>query len=98
MEPTAAKSAIPDVCARCMQPVPEGATRCPRCATPFKNNRRITLWLGSAIGLAVVFVILLMVYAIRQDEFMNLPPEGDDSAPAASTKPAQPDKPPPLNQ
>jgi len=76
-----------------MQPVPANAARCPYCATPHKNSRRTSLWLGAAIGLAVVFVIGLMIYSIRMDDVMNSPPGGTEQS-----APAQPDSPPPLNK
>jgi uncharacterized paraquat-inducible protein A len=76
-----------------MQPVPPDMARCPRCATPHRNGRRTSLWLGAAIALAVAFVVGLMIYSIRQDDIMNSPSEGTEQS-----VPAQPDKPPPLNK
>lgn len=76
-----------------MQPVPANARRCPYCATPHRNSKRTTLWLGVALALAVAFVIGLMLKSIRDEDFRNSPPAGTEQS-----TPSGPDKPPPLNR
>ncbi len=92
MKDIEAKPAITETCSRCMQAVPRDATRCPRCGTPHRNARHTTLWLGAGIGVAVIFVLGLMLYSIHQEDIVNAPSPTEQSAPS------QPDKPPPLNQ
>ena len=92
MKETEEQAISTDLCARCKQPVARDAARCARCGTPHKSSHRTTLWLGAGIGVAVLFVLGLMLYSIRQEDIANTPSPTEQSAPA------QPDKPPPLNQ
>ena len=62
-----------ETCARCLQPIPREARRCPNCGTPRTNSRRIVVLLGIASLLALVFVILLMVQVVRNEDLQNQP-------------------------
>jgi predicted nucleic acid-binding Zn ribbon protein len=95
---SATASADTEVCARCMQPVPQNALKCPHCSMPRTRTRRYTITLG-IIGLAaLIFVIVIMVKAIQDSDIQSAPPDSPDAEQSAPSAPAQPDKPPPLNQ
>jgi predicted amidophosphoribosyltransferase len=73
-----------DVCARCMQPVPKNAARCPRCGTPQGHNpRRTGVLLGMVLVLSMVFVIWLMVKAIHEEDLRKGSPGSTQHAPSA---------------
>jgi ribosomal protein S14 len=100
-----------DRCTRCLQPVPRNASRCPQCGHPHANRRYVPLLVGVAGIFALAFVMALMYYAAWRADMMKADPLVDPNGaekqeimvetPAdtkASSEPAKPEKPPPLNE
>jgi len=79
-----------------MQPVRHDAIKCTHCGMPRTRTRRLTLALGIAGLVALIFVIILMVKVIRNADIEAAPPDNPDAE--QSRAPSQPDKPPPLNK
>jgi len=71
-----------------MQPLPNNAKRCPNCRTPRPGGPGLPIFLGVASLVALIFLVYMMVDAMRQEEQNN--PD--------STTQSQPDKRPPLNK
>jgi hypothetical protein len=63
----------PDICHRCLQPVPEKARRCPHCGDPLQKSPNMRLLLG-LFGL-MVFVVVAFFAVVR------LTHSGDAGAP-----------------
>lgn len=57
-----------EICPRCRASFQVGAQRCPECGERIASTRRVSLYLGIVGILALLFVILIMVIAIRQEE------------------------------
>jgi DNA-directed RNA polymerase subunit RPC12/RpoP len=81
-----------EVCHRCLQPVAQSARRCPHCGERRSSTRRLPILIEVLGLLALVFVAIIMVKAIRNSHV--------DPTPADETEqsaPQPPDKPPPFN-
>ena len=87
----AAVPPVGEVCHRCLQPVAASAQRCPHCGER-RSTRRLPILIQILGLLALVFVAIVVVKAIRDSHV--------DPAPADETEqtPKTPEKPPPFNQ
>ena len=63
-----------EICVRCMQPVPPDALVCPHCSMPRKRAQPFTISIGIVGLLALVFVLLIVITAIRETDSMTGPP------------------------
>ena len=85
-EKLAAKSAA--ICHRCLQPVQERAARCPHCGVRLQRVWYIPILLGIGGLLALVFVGVLMIKAISDNDIESAPPQGHgQEQPAPGTPP-----------
>jgi hypothetical protein len=77
------------LCSRCSRTIPAKAAKCPYCGLKQSQGRHFPLFLGVCGLMALVFVIGLMIYSIRQSDIQANPdPENLRSAPAPARKPA----------
>ena len=67
-------------CLRCLQPVPPRVSRCPGCRQPFYSLRSLTLLIGAACLMALLFVVLLMYRMMRNEDAVNAPAPVDEVA------------------
>ncbi len=59
----------PGVCSRCGQLVVPVNDRCPRCGSPMSvHNKRVPILIGIAGVLALLFVIVLMVLVVHNED------------------------------
>jgi len=59
-----------------MEPVPLRRSRCPNCGTPQgPNNRTVIFALGGAALLALIFLIWVMIKAVREEDLMKDSPD-----------------------
>ena len=64
-----------------MQPLPDQARRCPNCRTPRPGGRGFPVFLGVASLVAFIFLVIMMVTAMRNEESQT------DDTPAAEQAP-----------
>ena len=96
-------------CARCLQPVPPGSSRCPGCRQPIHRLRVPPLALGAAGLLALVLALFVAFRLMRTEPVASGPVDeapaqkielSSEPPPANNTpsQPPQPEKRPPLNE
>jgi hypothetical protein len=89
----AAAQASGEVCHRCLQPIAPSAQRCPNCGERHSPRNRLPIFIGILGLLALVFVAIIMVQVIRNNDADSAPPDQPDE----QSSPQTPDRPPPLN-
>ncbi|HMD70511.1 MAG TPA: hypothetical protein VKF41_04170 [Bryobacteraceae bacterium] len=82
-----------EICHRCLQPVAPSAQRCPHCGERHVSTRRLPILIGILCLLALVFVGVIMIQVIWNNDIDTAPPD----QPAGQSAPKTPDRPPPLN-
>ena len=87
----AAVPPVGEVCHRCLQPVAASAQRCPHCGER-RSTRRLPILIQILGVLALVFVAIVVVKAIRDSHVDPVP--ADETEQSA---PQPPDKAPPFN-
>lgn len=61
-------------CARCTQPLPHDAPMCPHCSMPRARVQPFTISIGIVGLLALIFVLMIAITAIREADFATAPP------------------------
>jgi hypothetical protein len=67
----------PDVCHRCLQPVPPKAQRCPHCGDPLAHKANMPLLLAMFGLLMVVLLALIAIRAMHSGGVVQPPPDDD---------------------
>jgi predicted nucleic acid-binding Zn ribbon protein len=63
-----------EICTRCTQPVPPDAAVCPHCSMPRTRAQPFTISIGIVGLLALIFVLLIVITAIRETDIVSAPP------------------------
>lgn len=63
-----------------MQPVPQDAAVCRHCSMPRQRSQPFTISIGIVGVLALVFVLLVAITAIRETNISAAPPAQDQQA------------------
>ena len=99
-----------DRCPRCLQTVPSKASHCPGCGQPIRSMRSLTLAIGIAGLLVLVFAMIVMYQVVANEDAANTPtPVKENTAPREELlpdpppdsrphEPAKPEKKPPLDE
>jgi hypothetical protein len=82
-----------EVCHRCLQPIAPSAQTCPNCGERHSPTRRFPIFVGILGLLALVFVAIIMIQVIQNNDIDTSAPDQTDEQSAPQT----PDRPPPLN-
>ena len=69
-----------DRCPRCLQPVPPRASRCPGCGQPIHSTRPLTIAIGIAGLLVMLFVMLVMYKLVTNEAARSAPVPADEDA------------------
>ena len=99
-----------DHCPRCLQTVPRKASRCPNCGQPIRSVRGLTLAIGIAGLLVLVFAMIVMYQSVANEDAakapvpveVNVAPQEEllpDPPPVSRpNEPAKPENPPPFDE
>ncbi len=85
-----------EICPRCRATFEFGGQRCPGCGERIVSTRRVSLYLGIVGILALIFIVLIMVTVIKQEDDASKAPVDLINAPL--TPDPAPGKAPPSNK